>query len=83
VYNMLDKDVGLAVEVLDDIEREIAVLTFAIDRASPDKAAAWIDKLNAKRAIREQLRAMWAAAAQLVQQRAEKAQQTSDTRPDQ
>jgi hypothetical protein len=71
--NLLDADVGLAIEAIEGIDREIAALCLAIDRGSPDNVAGRIDKLNAKRAMREHLSARWAAADQVVQQRAAQA----------
>ncbi|MFL9903339.1 hypothetical protein PQR71_35285 [Paraburkholderia fungorum] len=68
MYNVLDADVGLAVEVLEGVDREITSLLLVIKNASPARAAFFSEKLAAKRAQREQLRARFVAAAQLVQQ---------------
>jgi hypothetical protein len=67
--SQLDLNVGLAVEVLEAVDREIASLLPLTRHSSPEKAAFFVQKLAAKRAEREQLRARFVAAAQLVQQR--------------
>jgi len=67
--SQLDSNVGLAVEVLEAVDREIANILLLTRHSSPEKAAFFAQKLAAKRAEREQLRARFVAADQLVQQR--------------
>lgn len=69
--NVLDADVGLAVEVLEGVDREIASLLLVIKNASPARAAFFTEKLAEKRAQREQLRARFVVAAQFVRQPAD------------
>ena len=71
--SQLDSNVGLAVEVLEAVDREIANILLLTRHSSPEKAAFFAQKLAAKCAQREQLRARFAAAAQLVKQVADHA----------
>jgi len=70
--SQLDSDAGLAVEVLEAVDREIASLLLLIKSVSPDKATLFAAKLAAKRAQREQLSVRFIATAQLLQQRADR-----------
>jgi len=64
----LDSNEGLAVEVIEAVDREIASLLLLIKNTSPERVAFFAQKLAAKRAQREQLRARFVAAAHRVQQ---------------
>jgi len=66
--SVLDSDEGLAVEVLEAVDREIASLLLLTARSSPDRIGFLAEKLAAKRTQREQLLARFSAAAQLVQE---------------
>jgi hypothetical protein len=70
--SQLDSDAGLAVEVLEAVDREIASLLLLIKSISPDSATLFSAKLAVKRAQREQLSVRFIAAAQLLQQRADR-----------
>ena len=62
-------DAGLALDAISGIDREIAALCLAIERGNPKKIPMWIEKLKAKRAMREHLCARSATVNQLTQQR--------------
>jgi hypothetical protein len=68
--SQLDSDMEIAVEVLEAVDREIANILLLTQHGSPEKAAFFAQKLAARRAQREQLRARFIAAAELLQQRA-------------